>query len=165
VGSAPAATGCCPPGQAGNDIGQGGGFAGSHAGDAGAQWLVQICPVHVPDGSQLQVVSFGGQAHPAAVLPPAVPPTVAPPAVAQPQPTQVASHRSPAGQSASVAHWGCGGWQLPLVGSHGASGSQRNAGQQSSTAVPIQRCVPTGHAGAGVAGQGADALQIGWHVT
>jgi hypothetical protein len=112
VGSVPATTGCCPPGQARSDIGQGGGFAGSHASDAGTHWPVQVRPVQVPDGSQLQVVSFGGQVHPVAGLPPAAPPAVAPPAVPQPQPTQVASHRSPAGQSASVAHWGCCGWQV-----------------------------------------------------
>jgi hypothetical protein len=53
-----------------------------------------------------------------------------------------------------------------LLGSQFApSGSQRNAGQQSSTAVPIQRCVPGGHTGAGVVGQAVEALQIGWQVT
>lgn len=52
-----------------------------------------------------------------------------------------------------------------LVGSHCAvSGSQRNAGQQSSTAVPIQRWVPVGQAGAGVAGHVLEELQTGWHV-
>jgi len=55
---------------------------------------------------------------------------------------------------------------VALLGSHVApSGSQRNAGQQSSTAVPIQRCVPTGHAGAGAVSRDAGALQLGWHVT
>ena len=112
MGSVPAATGCVPPGQAGSDIGHGGGFAGSHVGDAGTHCLVQVCPEQFPAGSQLQVVSFGGQVHPVAALPPAAPPAVVPPAVAQPQPTQIASHRSPAGQSASVVHWGCCGWQV-----------------------------------------------------
>jgi len=50
-----------------------------------------------------------------------------------------------------------------FVGSHWVpSGSQRKAGQQSSTAVPIHRWVPTGHTGAGVVGQVAGAAQMGW---
>ncbi len=46
-----------------------------------------------------------------------------------------------------------------------ASGSQRNAGHQSSRAVPSQRWVPGGHAGAGVAGHGAVLAHTGWQVT
>jgi hypothetical protein len=52
-----------------------------------------------------------------------------------------------------------------FAGSHCAvSGSQRNAGQQSSTAVPIQTCAPGGQTGAGVIGHAAVFGQIGWHV-
>ncbi len=46
-----------------------------------------------------------------------------------------------------------------------ASGSQRKAGQQSSTAVPIHRCVPGGQTGAGVVGQAPAARHAGWQLT
>jgi hypothetical protein len=52
-----------------------------------------------------------------------------------------------------------------LLGSHCVpSGSQRYAGQQSSTAVPIQIFVPGGHTGAGLSGQGVADSQIGWQL-
>lgn len=46
------------------------------------------------------------------------------------------------------------------------SGSQRYAGQQSSTAVPIHSFVPAGQAGAGVLGHdcACGELQSGWQV-
>lgn len=34
IGSVPTTTGCCPPGQLGNDMGQAAGFDGSHGGGA-----------------------------------------------------------------------------------------------------------------------------------
>ena len=104
TGSVPAAKGC---GQAIGDMGIGqatGGFDGSHAGGAGTHALVQVSPVQLPFGSQRHVASFGGHEH--ALTVPAV---AAPAGVAQPQPTHVVLQRSPVGQSASVAHFACGG--------------------------------------------------------
>jgi hypothetical protein len=97
VGSTPAVTGCCPPGQANSGIGQATGFVGSHAGGAGTHWFVQVCPVQLPAESQRQVASPGGQVHVLAT----------PLGAAQPHPTQVGVQRSPFWQSASVVQPAC----------------------------------------------------------
>ncbi len=64
------------------------------------------------------------------------------------------------------AHAGIASEQaVALLASHCVpTGSHRNAGQQSSNAVPIQSCVPGGHAGAGVAGQALADWQIAWQL-
>jgi hypothetical protein len=53
---------------------------------------------------------------------------------------------------------------LPVAGSQEPSGSQRKAGQQSSTKVPILSLVPAGQAGAGVGLQATADEQIGWQL-
>lgn len=80
---------------------------------------MQVCPLQLPAASQRQVLSPVGHEHVAVVLGGVVPPAVLPavpviavPAEAQPQPTHVTSQRCPEGQSASIAHLGCCGWQV-----------------------------------------------------